>query len=68
MGWMPSNEALSLAGRNTKKGASILLGKLPLIIRFANGRNILVTLIRREMRYGIILGLGAREKTLNLLF
>ena len=43
IGWMLSNEALSLAGVKPKKGSSILPGKLPAIIRLADGCPNLVT-------------------------
>ena len=52
IGWMPSNEALSLAGWNTKKGASIRFGKLPVIIRFVTGRHKCVTNKSSETCYG----------------
>ena len=39
IGWMPDNEALSLVSKNTKKGASILLYKLPAIIQWREKSN-----------------------------
>ena len=64
---MPSNEALSLAGWNTKKGASIRFGKLPLIIRFANDCPKRVTPTSNKRCYNAYRDLGARRETLNLL-
>ena len=52
IGWMPDNEALSLVSCNTKKGASILLSKLPAIIRLVTGWPKHVTGIRSKKCYG----------------
>ena len=56
-----------MAGWNTKKGASIRFGKLPLIIRFAKDCPKRVTLTSSKGCYDAYRNLGARKETLNLL-
>ena len=61
IGWMPSNEALSLAGDNLKKGASILSFKLPVIIRLVTGWHKCVTDNNSKKCYGIYTSIGGRK-------